>query len=480
MASPEAKLTIKDGALGIVQSSDNGTVALVGTCSLGTINQVYAFTDQQTLKDTLGTGQLVELAAFILAIAGGTVICVKAPSSTAGTNTAVTKTGTAGASVVTVTGTPLDSYQVIVKMVTGSAANTSGTALLVYSLDNGRTWSPQYTLPASGSFAIPNTGLTAVFGVGTVGAGDQYSWTSTGPSYTTAELNTALDAVLADSRDFFCVSPVGVPADAAAFSAIFGALNTKLASAETTLFRYLAGAMQGNDDTDANLITSGAALTSTRIAVGGGFANLTSPISGSQYRRPAIWEALARAAAVRPSEDLARVASGPLLGCAALVRDEFKTPGLDAARFTTLRTHIGLPGFYVNNCRLFSSPTSDFQFLQHRRVMDMASKTVRTAQLYYLNDSVTVYGNKPEVPSEKRGRITEEAARAIETRIEGQLRSVITQPGHASDVSVRVDRTENILSTSTLRVKYSVVPLGYLKAIEGEIGYANPALQLVS
>src|SRR5687768_10367099 len=99
---PDATLTIKDGALGLVPANTNGTQALIGTCSSGTANTVYSFSDITTLKDTLGTGPLVEAAAYVLAIAGGPVVCVKAPSTTAGTNSAVVLTGT-GLSVMTLT-----------------------------------------------------------------------------------------------------------------------------------------------------------------------------------------------------------------------------------------------------------------------------------------------------------------------------------------------------------------------------------------
>ena len=180
-----------------------------------------------------------------------------------------------------------------------------------------------------------------------------------------------------------------------------------------------------------------------------------------------IDEALDLAAA----EDLARVASGNCLGVTKLLRDEYKTPGLDAKRFSTMRSHIGLRGFYITNARMFSGPLSDFRYLQHRRVMDIASRTVRLGQLRYLNDSVRV--------DKVTGLIFATDADAVDSYITGLLRTTVTQPGFASDVVALVDRTVNILSTETLVVNYRVTPLGYLKAIQGSIGFFNPALTLV-
>lgn len=470
MALPDATLTIKDGALGVVPANTNGTQALIGTCSSGVANQVYQFSDITTLKDTLGTGPLVEAAAFVLAIAGGPVVCVKAPSTTAGTNSAVVLTGT-GLSVMTLTGAPLDSFQGIVKIITGGTNPASGLATFKYSLDNGKTYSAELAMPTSGVYAIPNTGITLNFSAASLVAGDVYTFTSTGPAYTVSDLNTAMDALLADAQTtWFLVHAVGVPADGAAGLAIFGALDAKMTAAANG-YRYARALMNAEDGVRATVKANYANVASTRVVVAYGYEHLTSPINGSAYKRGSAFAVGARASAVPPHEDLGRVATGPVAGINALLHDEFRNPEMDAARFSTLRTIVGRQGYYVTNGRLFSATGSDFQYLQHGRVMDIASATVRSGMLDYLNDSVRV--------NKTTGLILEADAQSIDARLEAQLRATVTQPGYASDVSARVDRTVNVLSTSKLVVKFRVVPLGYIKTLEGEIGFLNPALQPV-
>src|SRR4029079_2829202 len=97
MAIPEATVTVKDGGLGLAAPNGDNTVAKIGACSSGTANTIYSFTDPNIVRDTLGTGPLVEALCHSLAVAGGTVIGVKAPSSTAGAAAApaATQTGTA-------------------------------------------------------------------------------------------------------------------------------------------------------------------------------------------------------------------------------------------------------------------------------------------------------------------------------------------------------------------------------------------------
>lgn len=466
MSIPEATLTIKDGALGLVPQDTSGIQALIGTSSSGTANVVASYGDVQTLRDDLGTGPLVEAAALVLSQGGGPVVVVKATGGTAGSNGSVTHTGT-GTSVMTVSGTPLDTYLFKVLIKTAAAAVTSGLGTFVYSLDNGTTYSDEIALPTAGTYLVPNTGLTLTFAAGTLVADDTYTFTSTGPAYTLTNLNTALTALLAASQTWFMVHAVGVPADASASAAVFSALDTALIAAESS-FRYAFACMQAADDTDANLISAFSALSSTRVGVCAGFAYIVSPLSGMQYKRGASWAIAARASRVSPATDLGEVAQGALTGVASLLRDERITPGLDANRFSTLRTHVGEPGFFITNARIMSSPTSDFRYWQHRRVMDIASTTVRSGQLQYLNSSVRI--------DAETGLINENDARAIEKNIEAKMRATVTQPGYASDCSVTVDRTVNMLTTETLKIKYRVVPLGYAKTIQGEIGFANPLL----
>jgi hypothetical protein len=470
MSLPEAKLTIQDGALGIVPSNGNNTAALVGTCSGGTPNTVYSFTDPTTLVSTLGQGPLVEAAAFILAVAGGPVVCCPATKSN-GAAGSVTQTGT-GLSVVSTTGNPNDAYDAKVKIVQGGTNPAAGTATMQVSLDGGRTYGPETAVPTGGSYAVPNTGLTLAFTAASLVAGDIYAFTSTAPSMTTNNFNSAVDALLGDPTPWFLLWAVGIPADSTAAGALFGALDSKLSSAETTYYRYARGLMSGPNDTDANLKTAFNSLTSTKVVVAAGLASITSAISGAQYSRSAAYAIAARAVQVTPDTSLGRVKDGPLKGVVALARDEFKTPGLDAARFATLRTIVSKPGFYITNARILSSPSSDYQYLETGRVMDIAATTVRQGELDYLNDSVRV--------NSTTGLILEADARSIEGRLESQMRATTTQPGYASDVSAQVDRTVNMLSTSQLVVRFRVTPKAYARTIVGTIALYNPALQPVA
>jgi hypothetical protein len=215
-------------------------------------------------------------------------------------------------------------------------------------------------------------------------------------------------------------------------------------------------------------------VISDRAMVAAGGCMLRSPISGQIAERSAGWPLAARIAAVPIHEDVGRVASGPLKNVLAITRDENlggvgdEFAPLDALGFSTLRTIVGLPGFYLTAGRMLVPPTSDFRHVQHRRVMDEACRLVRTLLLQRLNDDVKV--------SADTGFIDEVEARAIETPVNSALRTRFLVPGHVSAISFTLSRTDNLLSTSTLTGKVRIVPLGYLRGIEVTIGFNNPAL----
>lgn len=473
MAIPEANLSIRDGGLGLVESADEvKTQAKIGTCSSGTANTLYTFNDPQTVRDTLGSGPLTEALCHVLERAGGPVYGVKSPSSTAGAASSVTATQT-GTATLAVTGASLDAYNVKVVILTGGATVAAGAATFKYTLDGGTTYSPEISLGTSGVYAIPNTGLTLtwtyVSGTAFVAA-DYFVFTASAPSSTLSEMQAAADVIIQDNTvNPFLIHYVGAAATVSAAATMATAVESKMQTAESTYFRYFRALVECPDDTDANIKAAFVSYAGTRTLIAAGSCYLTSQVSGVAYKRNAAWPASAQAGRFEPHEDLGKVRNGPLRGVVSLVRDEFKTAGLDAAKFLTLRTYQGKRGFFVTNGRIMATAGSDFQYLQYGRVVDVACRTLRAAQLEYLNDDTFV--------DEATGLILESAAVRIEQDLERQLRTVTTEPGRASSVSVRVDRTVNIISTGQLLVEYRIVPKAYFKQIVGKIALDNPALR---
>jgi len=463
---PDVTESIQDGALGIIPESTDNIALVVGVCSQGTTNVIQSFGDKKSLVAALGSGPLVDAAALILDTAGGPVDCVRIAATTAGAAGAVTTAGT-GTATMTVAGAALDEYVVQI-VITAAGANLAAlTAAFKYTLDGGNNWSSPIAMPVGGVYAIPGTNITVTFADGTFVVADTYSFNATQPLYAGSDLTTTMAAILADPREWNFLFAVGPPASESAAATLVGTLDTIMSSAETS-FRFAFALVEIPKDTDANIIAALANTTSKRVMGCAGTEMLVSTVNGLVRERSSAYVAAARIAAVPIHEDLGRVRTGPVLGVSSLVRDERATPGLDAARLTTLRTIVGQPGYYITNGRMLAPAGSDFTYVQNRRVMDKACKVARDGLMEYLNDSVRLNAD---------GTIQEIDARAIEAYVNAQLDAELVSAGHASSTAVLVDRTHNIASDSTMPVTVRILPLGYAKFITVDIGFTSPALQ---
>lgn len=385
----------------------------------------------------------------------------------------ITQTVDAGALTGNITAqlsSPLDAYKVIVELITGGAL---GTATFRYSLDGGGNFSEQITVPGSGQYVIADTGVWLTFTT-TLVAGDTYTFATTTAGFTNAEVTVALTALRALSDQWGFCHVVGTPSTAANAAALGAVVDAQLAAAETE-FRFVFGIIEcPQDEGDTAIKAAFAAFSSLRVSVGvGDFAHV-SVISGRTTRRNAAWQAATRTAKVAVGTSIARVGDGALtqistIGGVSLFRDEAVTPGLHDARFTTLRTYRGRPGYYITMGNIMAPPGSDFSRIQNRRVMDEACRITRAAELPFLNDDVRVDATT--------GFIDERDAAAFEAIVNAQLTAGLVTPGDAVKATVKVDRTVNLLSTSEQPVEVRIIPKAYLETIKTKMGFSNPALQ---
>lgn len=175
------------------------------------------------------------------------------------------------------------------------------------------------------------------------------------------------------------------------------------------------------------------------------------------------------------SEDLGRVASGPLLGVVSLYQLS-EAEVLDQNKFATIYALSDYAGFYGQG-RLKSPSGSDFVYIQDIRVLNEVMRLGYAAQTRYLNDTVRVR-TRASGPY-PAGSIDPGDAQTVEAFIFGVIREGILKPGYATKVAVTVDRSINVVTEKKLKVKYDCTPLGTIKTISGVAGLSNPALAAV-
>lgn len=475
MTLPGFSQTIKDGGLGLISPDAGQTHIAVGVSSTGPVNVLAFYTDPDRVKADYGVGPLVDKAVYHLQTAGGQVGVMRCTSSVAGANGGVTVArGGAGSSTGTVTpsGTPNDAYGFVVKITKDGANLVAATATFKYSVDGGDNYSPDIAVPTGATYVVPNTGITLTFanGGGTAFVtGDSHSFTCTAPGYSSTNATDALDALRTTFKtaQFGFVHLVGAAASVAGAATMAAAVGAKM-TAEEVVFRYVFIVIECPEDTDANIIAGFAAVVHERVVVCAGYCEVVA--NGKIMKRNAAWPVAARLSQQGIQRDLGRTRpdteGGPVKGVNSLYRDEGGTPGLADARFTTLRTYPGQPGFYITDGRTMAAPGSDFSLLQFRRLMDRACTINYQAMFPFINDDA--------VRIEDDGTINEIDARAAESNVNAKLRGDMV-PKKVSAARTILTRDNNILSTQTLKTKVRLRPRGYSKFIESEIGFENPA-----
>jgi uncharacterized protein DUF2586 len=366
--------------------------------------------------------------------------------------------------VATKTASPVDDLDVIIEVRTDGAL---GVSTFRYSLDNGDVYSGDVQIPAGGKVALTDAGIVVTF-AGTFTAGDLYTFNATAPSYSTSDLNTALDAANADTSQWAMVHIVGMPTTAAGAASVAAAVDTKMTAAAGS-FRFARAMVEcPQTEGDTAIKAAFASFSSLRVGIACGDFEHLSPLTGRLNRRNAAWAAMARAGQIEEGEALHFVGRGSLVQVKSLYRDEGLTPGLDDARFITLTTFAGYPGYFVTRGRLMAPGGSDFSAWANGRVMDRACTIARAIALPIVGKAVRV--------ERVTGKIVEVEAKRIESLIKRAIEADLVARGQASDVLVVVDRAANILSTSRLPIDVGVIPLGYGDFVTITMHFINPAL----
>ncbi len=343
----------------------------------------------------------------------------------------VTESNPAGPNV-TVTGTPVLWVDVIVRMTLGGIL---ATAEFEYSLDGGATYSDDIVTAAT--YVLGDTGLTLNFAAGTYVLNDEYSF----HTYT-------------------------------ALAALASTLSTKMTEFNTAA-RYVFAVMETPSDIDDDILaTCFENFSDPLVTVCAGDAEITSSIDGRILRRSSANAYCARLAKISISTDPAETdpagdAGGALpSSIVSIHRDEYVTPALDEARFTTLRTEVDIPGFWVSNGNTMAPVQSDYSLQQNVRVINAGSRAGRRKLFSYQSAKIPL--------DPVTGLIDEIYARTVDKAVAKSVKDSL------GDNIIRArfvtNRSDNIASTKKLRGKLYILPYAYAKEVEVDIGFENPAL----
>lgn len=484
MSVPSVPITIPDGQLGI-RAPSSAVLAILATATDGEIGVPKTATRKEDLVDEFVSGPLVEQGAYAIERYGLTILSTRVEAETDGSHGAIDTSGVEGTSVVTLDGAvdPVDDFEVYVEFTTGG---TIGVAGIKYreSYDNGRTFSPVKALGTAATLTVAGAAKFN-FAAGTIEPGDVVKVQAFAPAWGADSLAVGLDAIRVTQAPWTRLGIYG-DCNSAAISLIDAKLEQMASKGRNRrAIGHARAAASGEDASDylAALQAELGGSACRRLLLTAGRCKTDSSVARRRYRRPPSLAVAARSASLSEEIDMAEINLGPLPG--VFIRDEHGNPdehdetvnpGLDEARFCTLRTWESRTGTFVNNPRLFSPVGSDFIWLQYGLVVDLVCSLVRPALEPILNKGVFV------VP-DGSGQIDPEVATSIEGLVNGILSRHVVGARKATRCLFVLDRKHDVLRTGRQPWKVRTVPLAYIKEMPGEVALvaeesspANPIL----
>lgn len=475
---PKQTTTVRDGGVGLV-STATALPLVIGVTAGGVTDTLYPYRDPNQLMDTHLGGPAVEMALPVIQQAGGCLL-LKTGSSTAASNSAVTKTAfSTSTGTVTVAGSARLAYRVTVRI---RATGALGAAKFDYTLDGGYTPSDVLTVPSGGTYAIPNTGLTLTFvpGAGPIifESGDSHTFTSTPAHYTTTDLASAITAIFSQlgARRIRQVYFAGKCASASAAATMAAAAATHL-DTFASKDHFARGLIDAGADTASNVLSSFSSFTDDRLGVVYGDADVVSlrPVAGGGVPRiPALNCVAERCAGKQLSENAGRKMSGALRGVRAITHDENVLGSFsEADRITTLRTWTGEGGFYITNGFIKCAPGSDFIYYDWGQTIDEICETIVDAQNKWILAKLRAL-------TDGTGNLEPLDAERIEGAVRGELKARLLDPtniegfkGHVSGLAYAVDRSNDFLGTRIFNSASAAVPLSPVEGINTAIGFTR-------
>lgn len=467
---------IADGGLAL--GAEPAEVPLVVGCSsAGTVATLYDFTsasadDQSTgVKATLGYGPLTETGMPVLRVAGRALF-LKLTGSVAAANSAVTTTRIASSvGTLTIGGSATRDFRWWVEIL--ESADALGSGKFRFSLDNRNTWSDAITIPSGGTYSPANSGITWTFalqaGTPDFEDGDLFSGTSTCAHWNTTNLSAGITALLASplliGKKIRKVYFTGIPADATTAATNAAAIATHMATLEG-LDHFARAIMDcGSLDTTSIVLANFvAAFSDTRVAPCYGRCEYSSPLPTVGFGLPyvSIMQPVAvRASEAEISENLGRVASGPLRGVktTTLSHDEGRSTAFGASdRIITLMTRRNKTGgAYITSGFLRGPVGSDFIFWDYGVIVDeMATQMVMAADNWV--------NSKLRALTDGTGNLHPVDALRVQLSLTGPVKSKLDRPtkdglpSHASGWQIIVPTDFDFLTLRELRMTGRIVP----------------------
>lgn len=135
---------------------------------------------------------------------------------------------------------------------------------------------------------------------------------------------------------------------------------------------------------------------------------------------------------------------------------------IDFKRYIFLRKIINFAGSYFNDSHTAIAQSSDYAYIENNRTIDKAIRGVYADLIPNLNGPLVLNAN---------GTLADETIVTLEAQAAISVNQMVRN-AEISAVSVKVDPAQNVATTSTVIVTITLVPIGVMRNIIVNIGFA--------
>ena len=464
--------SVSDGLLGFETEKGTGIFVAIGVSPIEAATPIPITGNMgvEKIRERLGLSPLADSVMDSVENGANRIYCIPVKATTEGTVSEVEKTGDSSGGC-TAQGSPNNAYSVIVEITGKGGFNT---ALFTYSIDGGFSRSDEITLPLTGEYEIPDTGVTLKFTQDTdtpeesFQIGDSFSFTTTAPQMTNADALTAIEKLRQFDELFEFVHLVGEST-----AAMWAAVSTAQVELETQRHKPLffileagnIGPEESVDDYALRLEAEKKKLRNRNIAVVAA-RSLYVKMDGTtvEENNAGILCGLLAKTQVQQSVGRTNEAAGMSISKEKML--ELRPAGikeyielLDDAKYITFREYDGLEGFYVTHARVMSPDGSDYRYIEDVRVVNKIVREVRKAGLPLLQEDIDAEDTQGEL---------ERRAKYMEAPLDEMVRAK-----EISSAQITVPEGQDIIKDERMDVVVRYVSRGYIRTIHVDIGRAN-------
>lgn len=445
-----------------VDVSGIGAQVKVGVAANGTAGlvKISRGTTADKVRQLLGDSPLADACILSLEHGAQTVYAKGLKADTEGAIGELAHTGT-GTGSLEVSGSPTNTFQIRVEILDTGETNAGSFRV---SADGGNSYSDEQTIPLSGEYAIPNTGLALKFvdastdvGLSFV-KGDAYTCTCTAPSINNVAILQAFDGLLADTTACEMVHVVG-PTSSALWASLASYADRFLAERKKpmaivveargpeegeSLESYVQALKQARKDASHYELQAVAswghvAFADGRLAV----TNLAGIVTGL-YGMAKEPQSVGEVRSFPVSEDkLLKLLPEGIEGY---------TEALDGMGYCVFRKYDGRDGYFVANANMLAPEKSDYRYMEDVRVLNRLIKEVRMQALEELQRELD-----PDDMEAEKAAIEASLMLPVQEAVEDKVISA----GGATVLSTAAE----ILATESMDIQISYTLHGHLRNI---------------